>query len=188
MDDADKSSAPSIPVPGCMPRRSSCYGRCFARSGPPDAALRLARRKRGTSLPRPQSASAIRSGVIRNPLEHKSVMQIHLDGELDSRSWIPVRRVRKSIFHPPLRSRHAGSIGLCGRPYCRRPGSGSGRAADRKSGWTKLDGQKQLSQTATNCNKLQQTATNCNKLQQTATNCNKQTRTIKFMYLIFAIL
>ena len=67
MDDADKSSAPSIPWPGCMPRRSSCYGRCFARSVPPDAALRLARRKRETSLPRPQSASAIRSGVIRNP-------------------------------------------------------------------------------------------------------------------------
>ena len=39
MDDADKSSAPSIPWPGCMPRRSSCYGRCFARSVPPDAAL-----------------------------------------------------------------------------------------------------------------------------------------------------
>ena len=45
MDDADKLSAPSIPVPGCMPRRSSCYGRCFARSVEPDAALRLARRK-----------------------------------------------------------------------------------------------------------------------------------------------
>ena len=140
MDDADKLSAPSIPVPGCMPRRSSCYGRCFARSVAPDAALRLARRKRGTSLPRPQSASYMRSGVICNPLEHKSVMQIHLDGELDSRSWIPVRRVRKSIFHPPLRSRHAGSIGLCGRPYCRRPGSGSGSEVsvqpEGKSGWT----------------------------------------------------
>ena len=79
MDDADKSSAPSIPGPGCMPRRSSCYGRCFARSGPPDAALRLARRKRGTSLPRPQSASYMRSGVICNPLEHKSARQIQPD-------------------------------------------------------------------------------------------------------------
>ena len=49
--------------------------------------------------------------------------------------------------------------------------------SDRKSGWTKLNGQKQLSQTATNCNKLQQTATNCNKLQQTATNCNKPQQT-----------
>ena len=118
MDDADKSSAPSIPGLGCPSHQSSCYGRCFARSGPPmipavlqststgdrlpttfrdtfiaevhafpfhlagryalygpttgfaregglqnchrpspDAALRLVRRKPGTSLPRPQSAS-----------------------------------------------------------------------------------------------------------------------------------
>ena len=128
MDDADKLSAPSIPVPGCMPRRSSCYGRCFARSVAPDAALRLARRKRGTSLPRPQSASYMRSGVICNPLEHKPVSQIRLD---------KIERTKTTI---------------------------------------------------TNCNKLQQTATNCNKLQQTATNCNKQTRTIKFLQLILAIL
>ena len=37
--------------PGCTPRQASCYGRCFARSVAPDAALRLARRKPGTSLP-----------------------------------------------------------------------------------------------------------------------------------------
>ena len=43
--------------PGCTPRQASCYGRCFARSVAPDAALRLVRRKRGTSLPHPQSAS-----------------------------------------------------------------------------------------------------------------------------------
>ena len=35
MDGADKSSAPSIPGPGCAPRQSSSYGRCFARSRPP---------------------------------------------------------------------------------------------------------------------------------------------------------
>ena len=33
----------------------------------------------------------------------------------------------------PLRSRPAGSIGLCGRSYCRRPSSGSGREPDCKS-------------------------------------------------------
>ena len=33
MDDADKSSAPSIPGPGCTPRRASGYGRCLAQSG-----------------------------------------------------------------------------------------------------------------------------------------------------------
>ena len=33
-----------------------------------------------------------------------------------ARGWItnPAQRARKSIFHPPLRSRPAGSIGLCG--------------------------------------------------------------------------
>ena len=41
MDDAGKSSAPSIPWPGRTPRQASCYGRCFARSVAPDAALRL---------------------------------------------------------------------------------------------------------------------------------------------------
>ena len=53
--------------------------------------------------------------------------------ELDSWSRIPAHRARKSIFHPPLRSRSVGSIGLCGRSYCRRPSSGSGREADCKS-------------------------------------------------------
>ena len=80
MDGADKSSAPSIPGPGCAPRQSSSYGRCFARSRrqreregglqngdrpPPDAALRLARRKRRNSLPRPQSASGLRSDSLK---------------------------------------------------------------------------------------------------------------------------
>ena len=44
--------------------------------------------------------------------------------------------------------------------------------SDRKSGWTKLNGQKQLSQSATICNNLQQSATICNNLQQSATICN----------------
>ena len=35
MDDADKSSAPSIPGPGCTPRRASGYGRCFAQGKRP---------------------------------------------------------------------------------------------------------------------------------------------------------
>ena len=79
MDGADDLSALSIPGPGCVPRQSSCYGRCFARSVEPDAALWLMRRKRGASLPRPQSASDMRSGVICNPPEHKSVRQIQPD-------------------------------------------------------------------------------------------------------------
>ena len=53
--------------------------------------------------------------------------------------------------------------------------------SDRKSGWTKLNGQKQLSQSATICNNLQQSATICNNLQQSATICNnlQQSATIR---------
>ena len=45
------------------------------------------------------------------------------------RDWItsPAQRARKSIFHPPLRSRSVGGRGGWGRSYCRRPSSGSGR-------------------------------------------------------------
>ena len=56
--------------PGCTPRQASCYGRCFARSVAPDAALRLARRKPGTSLPRPQAAPASAARLMR--LNHVS--------------------------------------------------------------------------------------------------------------------
>ena len=53
MDGADDLSALSIPGPGCVPRQSSCNGRCFARSVEPDAALRLARRKTRDMPPSP---------------------------------------------------------------------------------------------------------------------------------------
>ena len=51
MDDADKSSAPSIPGPGCTPRQASCYGRCFARSGPPMIPAVLQSTSTGDHLP-----------------------------------------------------------------------------------------------------------------------------------------
>ena len=86
MDDADKLSAPSIPGPGCMPRRSSCYGRCFARSVPADAALWLMRRKTRDKPPSPavrilhalrrDSQSAGTQICMANPtgLRHKDSM------------------------------------------------------------------------------------------------------------------
>ena len=64
MDGADDLSALSIPGPGCVTRQSSCYGRCFARSVEPDAALRLARRKT-RDMP-PSSAVCIRHAFRRD--------------------------------------------------------------------------------------------------------------------------
>ena len=51
MDDAGKSSAPSIPWPGRTPRQASCYGRCFARSGPPMIPAVLQSTSTGDRLP-----------------------------------------------------------------------------------------------------------------------------------------
>ena len=51
MDDADKSSAPSIPGPGHTPRHASGYGRCFARSRPPMIPAVLQSTSTGDRLP-----------------------------------------------------------------------------------------------------------------------------------------
>ena len=73
--------------------------------------------------------------------EAETEQQIKLDGAVEAGAGLqiqldrnPARRARKSIFHPPLRSRPAGSIGLCGGSYCRRPSSCCGSMADSKSG------------------------------------------------------
>ena len=75
--------------------------------------------------------------------EVEDEQQVKLDGAMEARAGLQIQldesqgnqianlvALRAKV---PLRSRPAGSIGLCGRSYCRRSSSGSGREPDCKS-------------------------------------------------------
>ena len=75
--------------------------------------------------------------------EVEDEQQVKLEGAVESRAGLQIQldesrgnQIANLVglrAKAPLRSRPAGSMGLCGRSYCRRPGSGSGRQPDCKS-------------------------------------------------------
>ena len=75
--------------------------------------------------------------------EVEDEQQVKLDGAVEARAGLQIQldesqgnQITNSAglrAKVPLRSRPAGNIGLCGRSYCRRPSSGSGREPDCKS-------------------------------------------------------